>query len=239
MGAVHWHGSIILGALLIPAAACGSGSSAESSSGDTGSSATDTVDEASDTMVADSTAAPTGSSGPVTLEQCMEETAIALDCSPTSRLQYIIYGDVYGCGGLGGSSEAIARFTFSLEEVVDTVPQIRSIRVVNSHGGGETLFEASAPDPVPLTELQPELSGWTGDLLSFPPGILELEGGEASVSLDAVPTYEQLSDMELVSGTFEVVGGALTSLASPVDDPGVRAVGCFMAPSQIHAIESD
>lgn len=227
--------------LLLAAPACtDSGSSEDDSSGETGSTSTSTEEDGSSTITVESTGTDSGSTEPPSLERCMEETAISLDCDENSRFQYVAFGDVLGCsGGSSFTQEELVRFTFSFDEVIDAVPQIRSIRVANSNIAGDIRFEASAPTPVPLPEIPSEITDWTGDLLSDPPGLLDIAGGEASVSLDGVPSFDQLSNMETVLGTFEIVGGSVTNVGSPVEESNVQVFGCFMAPGQLHTVETD
>lgn len=211
----------------------------DSQASETGSSPTTTGDDASGTAVADDTAS--GGGEPPSLEQCMEQTGIALDCGEGSRFQYIVFGDVLGCGGTASyTQEELVRFTYSIGEIVDGVLQIQSLRVVTSPVESQNRFEALAPAPIALPELPLEIAGWTGDLHALPPGIFDLEGGQATVTLDAIPTQEQLdAGGVMVTGTFEVVGGAVTNLGASVDDPGVHAFGCFAAPAESHAVELD
>ena len=237
--------------LLFAAPACTDpGSSEDDSSGETGSTSTSTGEtgsasmsadeDGSSSMTVDSTGTDSGNPEPPSLESCMEQTAISLDCDESSRFQYVAFGDVLGCSGSrSATQEELVRFTFSLDEVIDTVPQIRSIRVVNSDIAGDTRFEASAPTPVSLPEVPSEITEWAGDLVSDPPGLFGVAGAEASVSLDAVPDFDQLSNMEMVSGTFEIVGGSVTTVGSPVEEPNVQVFGCFMAPGELHAVETD
>jgi hypothetical protein len=138
------------------------------------------------------------------------------------------------------TQEDFVRSTYSLGEIVGDVIQIQGLRIVDSPVEAENRFEGRAPAAIALPELPLQLVGWTGDLHALPPGSFDIEGGQATITLDAIPTQEQLEvGGTVVSGTFEVTGGAVTSLGASVDDPGVHAFGCFAAPAESHAVELD
>jgi hypothetical protein len=232
----------VLGWLLAAAGlGCDSDDTADTQMAETGASPTSTSTDGSSTAVVDDTGSSSSGDEPPSLERCMEETAIALDCGEGSRFQYVVFGDVLGCGGTASyTEEEIVRFTYSLEESVEGVIQIQGLRIVNSPVEAENRFEGRAPAAIALPELPLQIMGWTSDLHALPLGIFDLEGGQASITLDAIPTQEQLDvGGTVVSGTFEVTGGAVTNLGASVDDPGVHAFGCFAAPAESHAVELD
>lgn len=234
---------ILGGALAAAVLGCDSDDTGDTQVAETGASPTSTGTDgsSSSTAVVDDTGSSGSGDEPPSLERCMEETSIALDCGEGSRFQYVVFGDVLGCGGTASyTQEELVRFTYSLDEIVEGVIQIQGLRVVNSPVEAEARFEARAPAAIALPELPLQIEGWTSDLHALPLGIFDIEGGQASITLDAIPTQEQLdAGGMVVSGTFEVTGGAVTNLGASVDDPGVHAFGCFAAPAESHAVELD
>jgi hypothetical protein len=224
---------------------CDSDETGDAPTAETGTSptstSTDGSTDGSTTAIVDDTGSASSGDEPLSLERCMEETGIALDCGEGSRFQYVVFGDVLGCGGTASyTEEEIIRFTYSTGEIVGGVFQIQGLRVVDSPVEAENRFEGRAPAAIALPELPLEIAGWAGDLHALPPGIFDIEGGQATITLEAIPTQEQLDvGRTVVSGTFEVMGGAVTNLGASVDDPGVHAFGCFAAPAESHAIELD
>lgn len=232
----------ILGWALVAAVlGCDSDDAADTQVAETGTSPTSTSTDGSSTAVVDDTSSSSSAGEPPSLEGCMAETGITLDCGEGSRFQYVVFGDVLGCGGTASyTQEEIVRFTYSLGEIVEDVIQIQGLRVVDSPVEAENRFEGRAAAAIALPELPLQIAGWTGDLHALPAGIFDLEGGQVSITLDAIPTQEQLdAGGTVVSGTFEVTGGAITNLGASVDDPGVHAFGCFAAPAESHAVELD
>lgn len=206
-------------------------------------SMTATSTSASETSTSQPTAASSSSSsdegsGAIepSLEGCMDATAIELDCGEDSRFQYVSFGDTLGCGGFSSfTQDEVVRFAFSLDDVVDGVIQVQSLRISTS----ETLLEAFADVAVPLPEFPQTLDASNANLMSDPPGLFEVLGAEGTIALDTVPTMEDLDATAIVSGTFEFRGGAVTSIGQAVDDPGLQVHGCFYAPAESHPVELD
>jgi len=235
-------------------AAFGCGDDASSgSAGDTQNVATDDGNSEADGSVDDSGSGASSDGGPVSdgsssgdggeplsLEFCMQETGIDLDCGDESRFQYVAFGDVLGCGGSSSfTQEEVLRFTFSLDAVVDRVIQVQSLRLVGSAVRSDTRLEATGAAPVPLPDFPATYMAPAADLLSSPPGLFDVLGAQGTITLDAVPTTDDLDAGATVTGTFELTGGAVTNIGNPVDDPSVQVFGCFAAPGEAHPIELD
>lgn len=177
----------------------------------------------------------------VTLEACMQETGIALDCGPDSRFQYVAFGDTLGCGGLASySQDEVFRFAYSLAEMIDDDFPVRELRVYAPGEGGDR-FVAIAPAPILLWSLTAVVSDWAGEVHALPAGFFDVVGGVAGVTLDPVPEAMDFELMEevFVTGSFSLAGGSVVSLGSEIDDPTVQVVGCFAAPAETHAMELD
>lgn len=169
----------------------------------------------------------------------MAITGIDLKCDETSRFQYISFGDVLGCSGSASFSAAErVRFTYSIEEILDGIIQVRSIRVVGD-SGGSTRMEAFTASPTPLPAFPQSLESPESDLLSDPPGFFEVQDAAGTVTLDSAPSMEDLDANAAVSGVFELNGGIVSNLGQAVEDPGTRVFGCFFGPSEAHPIELD
>lgn len=250
---LKWRGGVWVVAGLL--AACGPASdsddactgvcgpdSAEGSSGTEDASGTEGSADSQPTGEAGSGGEPeTGGSQPVTLESCMEQTGIALDCDADSRFQYVAFGDTLGCGGLASyTGDEVLRFAYSLTEMIGDDYPIREMRVYSPSNGGDHLV-AAAPAAVLLWSLTPAVSDWVGEVHALPPGIFDVIDADAGLSMSPVPTamdFELMNEV-LVTGSFSLQGGAIVNIAAEVDDPTVQVVGCFVAPAQAHPIELD
>jgi hypothetical protein len=245
---LDWRGGWVLAGLL---AACGPASDQDDAC--TGDCATDAADgsgggggteaDSQTSGVADS-GDETGTGGggePVTLESCMAQTGIDLDCGADSRFQYVAFGDTLGCGGLASyTGDEVLRFAYSLAEMIDDDYPIRELRVYAPSDDGDH-FVAAAPAPVLLWSLTDSVSEWAGEVHALPPGIFDVTGSAAGLSMSPVPTamdFELMNEV-LVTGSFSLQGGAIVNIGADVDDPTVQVVGCFAAPAQAHPIELD
>ena len=207
----------------------GDGADAESSEGGSGEAGSGGAPE-------------TGGGGePVTLESCMAQTGIDLDCGADSRFQYVAFGDTLGCGGLASyTDDEVLRFAYSLAEMIEDDYPIRELRVYSPSDDGDR-FVAVSPTFVLLANLTPAVSEWVGEVHALPPGIFDVSGADAGLTMSPVPTamdFELMNEV-LVTGTFSLQGGAIVNIAADVDDPTVQVVGCFAAPAQVHPIELD
>jgi hypothetical protein len=150
-----------------------------------------------------------------------------------------------GCNGASGGSDTLARVLFRLDEVVDTEPQLRGLRVgPTTPQPTDEIIQWNAPALVPY-------ASWTADVawplvlkrMTFAGGLsfLELRTDDAEIHFAAVPPLDVLMDGTTLQAEYTWSGGDYDVLDGDdvftVPDPTAQGAGCFHVPAELYALE--
>ena len=212
----------------------------------------DDDNDASDDDVADDDVADDDTDDREPLDACMEDSGIGFDCPNVGDVHWAAAGEDVPClGSMGGGN--VARFTFWLDQVVDTSPMILGLRLEQEEGWNPTTGDRvsfDAPVPVHLTPESPlstELD-WTASILpmAFAGALAFTEGypETSTVFLGEALALGPLMDGVPVSGTFTLAGGSWIVLdgdgnEQTIDDTSAEGFGCFNVPSELYPLDLD
>lgn len=191
----------------------------------------------------------TGGSVASSLEECVAQDLVSLDCSGEEfGMAWVAYAPEFGCAAGSAGSTTVARFTFRLDEVVDEEAQIRGLRLTPPMPAPtDQMLEFMTDAPVPYGEL-PLVLEWASVFTSmtFAGGLsfLDATPDESVCALESIPEWDALGSGATLRGEVELGGGTISVLdgdgePTAVVSPDFALQGCFHLPAESYVLELD